>query len=128
MRVVVAGATGMVGSRTVARLRDHGVEVVPPSVRDGVDAATDPGLDRALRAADVVVDATDAASPAEQGGLHFCRSATIGLLTVAKTAEVEQHVVLPEVGAERTPPVCFRAKLRLKKQVRRSRSPTGPVA
>ncbi|MFD1275660.1 NAD-dependent epimerase/dehydratase family protein [Streptomyces kaempferi] len=29
MRVVVAGATGLIGSRTVARLREHGVEVVP---------------------------------------------------------------------------------------------------
>ncbi|QIY66152.1 NAD-dependent epimerase/dehydratase family protein [Streptomyces sp. RPA4-2] len=29
MRVVVAGATGLIGSRTVTGLRDHGVEVVP---------------------------------------------------------------------------------------------------
>ncbi|MFJ4624412.1 hypothetical protein [Streptomyces sp. NPDC088812] len=29
MRVVVAGATGLIGSRTVAGLRDHGAEVVP---------------------------------------------------------------------------------------------------
>ncbi|GHD39002.1 hypothetical protein GCM10010317_007040 [Streptomyces mirabilis] len=39
MRVVVAGATGLIGSRTVARLRDHSVEVVPVSRGEGVHVA-----------------------------------------------------------------------------------------
>jgi uncharacterized protein YbjT (DUF2867 family) len=44
MRVVVAGATGLIGSRSVARLRDHGVEVVPVSRREEVDVSTGQGL------------------------------------------------------------------------------------
>ncbi|MGQ4386286.1 NAD-dependent epimerase/dehydratase family protein [Streptomyces sp. SAS_270] len=45
MRVVVAGATGLIGSRRVARLRDRGVEVVRGSRRHGVDVTTGTGLD-----------------------------------------------------------------------------------
>ncbi|MFE7927386.1 NAD-dependent epimerase/dehydratase family protein [Streptomyces sp. NPDC057456] len=65
MRVVVAGATGLIGSRTVARLRDHGVEVVRLSRHDGVDVTTGEGLTEALRGADVVVDVTDTTSRGE---------------------------------------------------------------
>lgn len=60
MRVVVVGATGLIGSRTVARLRDHGVEVAPVSRGDAVDVSTGQGRKRALRGADVIVDVTDA--------------------------------------------------------------------
>lgn len=127
MRVVVAGATGLIGSRTVARLRDHGVEVVPLCRRDGADAATAGDLEPALCGADVVVDLIDTASPAEQVSLHFFRSATAGLLAAAEAAGVEHHVVLSVVGADRLLSGYFRAKLLLEEQVRRSPIPHSIV-
>ncbi|MEU2672056.1 hypothetical protein ABZ622_24965 [Streptomyces sp. NPDC007164] len=71
MRVVVAGATGRIGSRTVARLRDHSVEVAPVSRGEGVDVVMGHGLTEALRGPDVIVDVTDAPSWAEAASLEM---------------------------------------------------------
>ncbi|MDX3853165.1 SDR family oxidoreductase [Streptomyces sp. AK02-01A] len=127
MRVVVAGATGLIGSKTVARLRDHGVEVVPVSRRNGVDVITGTGLDKALRGAEVVVDVTDAPARTEEAGLRFFRTATANLLASAGSAGVEHHVVLSLVGAERLWSGYCRAKLTQEDQVRRSPIPHSIV-
>ncbi|MFE0632274.1 SDR family oxidoreductase [Streptomyces sp. NPDC058864] len=127
MRVVVAGATGLVGARTVARLRDHGVEVVPLPHLDRFGATADGDLAGALRGADIVVDVTDAPSPAEPVSLQFLRTATTGLLAAAESAGAEHHVVLSFVGAERLLSGRFRAKLLLEDQVRHSPIPHSIV-
>lgn len=127
MRIVVAGATGLIGSRTVARLRDHGVEVVPVSRRHGVDVATGSGLGEALRGADVVVDVTDAPARTEEAGLRFFRTATATLLAAAASAGVEHHVVLSVVGAGRLRSGYFLAKELQEYQVRQSPIPHSIV-
>ncbi|WP_151483726.1 SDR family oxidoreductase [Streptomyces albicerus] len=127
MRVVVAGATGLIGSKTVARLRDHGVEVVPVSRRHGVDVITGNGLEEALRGAEVVVDVTDAPARTEEAGLPFFRTATANLLAEAASAGVEHHVVLSMVGAERLRSGYFRAKVLQEDRVRRSPIPHSIV-
>ncbi|WP_416982611.1 SDR family oxidoreductase [Streptomyces sp. T028] len=119
MRVVVAGATGRIGSRTVARLRDHGVEAVPVSRRHGVDVITGDGLDEALRGAEVLVDVTDAPARTEGAGLQFFHTATTNLLTAAAAAGVEHHMVLSVVGADWLWSDYFRAKP-LKEQIVRN--------
>lgn len=101
MRVVVAGATGLIGSRTVARLRDHGVEVVPVSRRDGIDVITGRGLQEALCGAEVVVDVTNGPSHEGRTVPDFFRTATSNLLTAAAAAGVEHCLALSVVGAER---------------------------
>ncbi|MGW2936967.1 SDR family oxidoreductase [Streptomyces sp. NPDC001156] len=127
MRVVVAGATGLIGSRTVARLRDHGVQVVPVSRRHGVDLITGNGLDEALRGAEVVVDVTDAPVRTEEAGLHFFRTATTNLLAAAASAGVEHHVALSVVGAQRLRSGYFLAKELQEYQVRKSPVPHSIV-
>jgi uncharacterized protein YbjT (DUF2867 family) len=127
MRVVVAGATGLIGSRTVARLRDHGVQVVPLSRRHGVDLITGNGLDEALRGAEVVVDVTDAPVRTEEAGLHFFRTATGNLLAAAASAGVEHHVALSVVGAQRLRSGYFLAKELQEYQVRKSPIPHSIV-
>src|SRR5256885_10238810 len=65
MRVAVAGATGRVGSDTVAALERAGHQTVPVSRAAGVDAYAGTGLDEALRGADALVDATNTAAQDE---------------------------------------------------------------
>lgn len=48
MRVAVVGATGRIGSLTVAALQRDGHEVVPISRTHGVDVVAGTGLDEAL--------------------------------------------------------------------------------
>lgn len=127
MRVVLVGATGRIGSRTVARLRDHGVEVVPVSRGGGVDVTTGEGLTQALRGADVVVDVTDAPSRGQLASLEFFGTATGRLLEAATSAGVEHHVVLSVVGAERLRAGYLRAKALQEEQVRRSPIPHSVV-
>ncbi|MEU4657776.1 NAD(P)H-binding protein [Streptomyces sp. NPDC023723] len=110
MRVVVAGATGRIGSRTVAGLRDHGAEVVPVSRADGVDLGTGQGIDEALRGAAVVVDVTDAPSREAEVSRKFFAAATGNLLEAAAAAGVEHYVALSVVGADRVGSGYFRAK------------------
>ncbi|MEU0188153.1 hypothetical protein ABZ312_44620 [Streptomyces sp. NPDC006207] len=127
MRVVVAGAGGLLGSRTVARLRDHGVEVVPLPDCDRPGAVTDRDLAGTLRGANIVVDVTDTPSPAEPVSLQYFRTATARLLAAAEAAGAEHHVVLSFMGAERLLSGYFRAKLLLEEQVRRSPVPHSIV-
>lgn len=127
MRVVVAGATGLIGSRTVARLRDHGVEVVRVSRREGVDVTTGEGLDEALHGADVVVDVTDTPSRGELESLDFFGTATRNLLEAGARAGVAHHVMLSVLGSERLRAGYFRAKALQEEQVRRSPVPYSIV-
>ncbi|MEU1342003.1 NAD(P)H-binding protein [Streptomyces sp. NPDC005827] len=127
MRVVVAGATGRIGSRAVAGLRDHGVEVVPVSRGEGVDITTGRGLDQALRAAEVVVDVTDAPSRDPEAGTEFFTAATGNLLKAATAAGVEHYVALSVVGADRIGSGYFRAKAAQEDLVRHSTVPYSLV-
>ncbi|MEU9336589.1 NAD(P)H-binding protein [Streptomyces sp. NPDC048290] len=127
MRVVVAGATGLIGSRTAARLRDHGVEVVPVSRGHGVDVSTGQGLDQALRGADVIVDVTDAPSRDEGPGMEFFAKATGNLLKAATAAGVGHYVALSVVGADRVGSGHFRAKAAQEDLVRHATVPYSLV-
>ncbi|MER8047318.1 SDR family oxidoreductase [Streptomyces sp. NPDC094032] len=123
MRVVVIGATGLIGSRTVARLRDHGVEVVPVSRADAVDVRTGHGLERAVRGADVVVDVTDAPSRDQTVSTQFFTASTGHLLKAAAAAGAEHYVALSVVGADRVGAGYFRAKAAQENLARRSTVP-----
>src|SRR4051812_2429146 len=127
MRVVVAGATGRIGSRTVVRLRDHGLEVVPVSRAEGVDVTTGMGLPEALRGAELVVDVTEAPSRQGRASGAFFGTATRNLLDAADSAGVGHYVVLSVVGTERLASGYFRAKLLQEEQVRRSPIPYSIV-
>ncbi|MEW2079190.1 NAD(P)H-binding protein [Streptomyces sp. NPDC013433] len=127
MRVVVAGATGLIGSRTLARLRDHGVEVVPVSRAEGVDVSTGEGVDQALRTAEVVVDVTDAPSREQTVSTEFFTTSTSNLLKAAATAGIEHYVALSVVGADRVNSGWFRAKAAQEDLVRHTTVPFSVV-
>ena len=51
MRLVIIGGTGLIGSKLVTKLREHGHEAVPASPDTGVNTLTGEGLAEALRGA-----------------------------------------------------------------------------
>src|SRR5437867_6260594 len=56
MKIVVIGGTGLIGSKTVAILRQGGHEVVAGSPKSGINTITGEGLKEAMAGAQVAVD------------------------------------------------------------------------
>lgn len=112
MKFVVLGGSGLIGSGVVARLRDHGHEVVSASPRSGVDTLTGAGLAEALAGADVVVDVTNSPSFEDGPVLDFFRTSTLNLVAAARRAGVRHVVALSVVGTDKLlGSGYFRAKL-----------------
>jgi len=59
MKIVVIGGTGLIGSKLVKKLREHGHEAVAASPNTGVNSVTGEGLADALNGASVVVDCNE---------------------------------------------------------------------
>ena len=56
MKIVVIGGTGLIGSKLVSKLREHGHEALAAAPNTGVNTITGEGLADALKGASVVVD------------------------------------------------------------------------
>jgi NAD(P)-dependent dehydrogenase (short-subunit alcohol dehydrogenase family) len=78
--VVVVGGTGLIGSKLVAKLREHGHEAVPAAPNTGVNTLTGEGLAEVLKGAAVVVDVSNSPSFADDAVLGFFRTSTTNLL------------------------------------------------
>lgn len=62
MKIVVIGGTGLIGSKTVERLRKKGHEVLAASPNGGVNTITGEGPAGALIGAQVVIDLANSPS------------------------------------------------------------------
>ena len=62
MKIVVIGGTGLIGSKSVAILRQGGHEVIAASPKVGVNTITADGLKEALAGAHVVTDLSSSPS------------------------------------------------------------------
>lgn len=102
-KIVVIGGTGLIGSKTVLRLRDAGHEVVAASPRTGIDSLTGEGLDAALAGADVVIDVTNVAKFEPEPVRRFFETSAGNIAAAEKRTKVAHHVVLSIVGADRAP-------------------------
>jgi uncharacterized protein YbjT (DUF2867 family) len=112
MKIVVIGGSGLIGTRLVKNLRQHGHEVVAASPSSGVNAITGEGLAEALIGAQVVVDVTNSPSFEDKAVLEFFETSTRNLLSAESAAGVGHHVALSVVGTDRLPASgYFRAKL-----------------
>lgn len=98
MRIAVAGATGNIGSLTVAALERGGHEVVRISRSLGVDLSTGEGLDEALAGVDAVVDAINVPAARREETVALFSEATRNLLAAEERAGVRHHVLLSIVG------------------------------
>lgn len=124
MKVVVIGGTGLIGSKTVAILRQGGHEVVAASPKSGINSLTGEGLKEAMAGAQVVIDLTNSPSFEDRAVLEFFETSGRNLLPAEAVAGVRHHVTLSIVGTDRMPDNgYFRAKVAQEKMIETSGIP-----
>src|SRR5580693_10518390 len=112
MKIVVIGGSGLIGSKLVTKLREHGHEAVAASPNSGVNTITGEGLAEALKGASVVVDVTNSPSWEDSAVLKFFETSTRNLLSYEAAAGAKHHVALSVVGTDRlSESGYFRAKI-----------------
>jgi len=112
MRIVVIGGTGLIGSKVVEKLQQHGHEAVAAAPNTGVNTITGQGLADALVGAQVVVDVSNSPSFEEDAALDFFQTAGRNITEAEVSAGVRHHVALSVVGTDRLQDSgYFRAKL-----------------
>jgi uncharacterized protein YbjT (DUF2867 family) len=123
MKIVVIGGTGLIGSKTVAILREGGHEVVAGSSKTGINSITGEGIKQATAGARVVIDLTNSPSFEDKAVLEFFETSGRNLLPAESAAGVGHHVVLSIVGIDRTDNGYFRAKVAQEKLIETSGIP-----
>lgn len=123
MKIVVIGGTGLIGSKTVAILRQGGHEVLAASPNSGVNTITGEGLKEALVSAQVVIDLANSPSFEDKAVLEFFETSGRNLLAAEAAAGVRHHVALSIVAIDRTDNGYFRAKVAQEKLIKSSGIP-----
>src|SRR5436309_8763605 len=128
MKIVVIGGSGLIGSKLVIKLREHGHEAIAASPSAGVNTLTGEGLAEALQGASVVVDVSNSPSFEDAAVLKFFETSTRNLLTHEAAAGVGHHVALSVVGTQRlSESGFFRAKIAQEKLIKASSVPYSIV-
>jgi len=128
VKVVVVGGTGLIGSKLVARLGEHGYEAVAAAPNTGVNTLTGEGCAEVLEGAAVVVDVSNSPSFDDEPVMEFFRTSTTNLLGYAAKAGVGHYVALSVVGTDRLlESGYFRAKDVQEKLIRESGLPYSIV-
>jgi uncharacterized protein YbjT (DUF2867 family) len=126
--IVVIGGTGLIGSKVVARLAEHGHEAIAASPKSGVNTLTGQGLAEVLAGAQVVVDVSNSPSFEATAALEFFTTSTGNLLAAEQAAGVGHHAALSVVGTERLPESGYlRAKLAQEQLIKESAIPYSIV-
>ncbi len=124
MNIVVIGGTGLIGSKTVAILRQRGHEVVAAAPNTGVNTITGEGLKEAMAGAPVVVDLANSPSFEDKPALEFFETSCRNIFAAEATAGVQYHVALSIVGIDRNPDIgYFQAKVAQERLVESSGIP-----
>src|SRR5712664_4846913 len=112
MKIVVIGGSGLIGSKLVPKLREHGHEAIAASPNSGVNTLTGQGLAEALKGASVVVDVSNSPSWEDAAVMKFFETSTRNLLAYEESAGAGHHVALSVVGTDRLlASGYFRAKM-----------------
>jgi uncharacterized protein YbjT (DUF2867 family) len=128
MKIVIIGGTGLIGSKLVTKLREHGHEALPASPDTGVNTITGEGLAAAFSGADVVIDVSNSPSFEDAAVMKFFQTSTSNILSAEKKAGVRHHVALSVVGTERLSESGYlRAKLAQEQLIRESGMPYSIV-
>src|ERR1700741_2261423 len=123
MKIVVIGGTGLIGSKSVAILRQGGHEVVAASPNSGVNTITGEGLKEAIAGTQVVIDLANSPSFEDKAVLEFFETSGRNLRAAETAAGVGHHVALSIVGTDRSDNGYFRAKVAQEKLITASGIP-----
>jgi uncharacterized protein YbjT (DUF2867 family) len=128
MKLVIIGGTGLIGSKLVTKLREHGHEAVAASPDTGVNTLTGQGLADVLQGASGVVDVSNSPSFEDAAVMEFFTTSTRNLLGAARDAGVGHYVALSVVGTERlSESGYFRAKIAQEQLIKASMLPYSIV-
>jgi uncharacterized protein YbjT (DUF2867 family) len=123
MRIVVIGGTGLIGSKVVQGLTEHGHDAVAAAPSTGVNTLTGEGLSQVLEGASVVIDVSN--SPTLDGAAkEFFKTATTNLLTAEAQAGVTHHVALSVVGTDQ---LAIQSEYFQAKQAQEKLISAGPI-
>jgi uncharacterized protein YbjT (DUF2867 family) len=123
MKIIVIGGTGLIGSKTVAILRQGGHDVAAASPKTGVNTITGKGLKEAMAGARVVIDLANSPSFEDKAVLEFFETSERNLLPAESAAGIRHHVALSIVGIDRSDNGYFRAKVAQEKLIKTSGIP-----
>jgi hypothetical protein len=126
MKIVVIGGTGLIGTKTVAILRQRNHEVLAASPKSGINTITGERLKEAVTNAEVVIDLANSPSFENQAVMEFFRETSgRNLLPVEAATGVRHHVAL-SMSEPTEPPttVIFAPRSPRKKW---SRLPASPI-
>jgi len=127
MKIVVIGGSGLIGSKVVAKLGEHGYHAVAASPASGVNTLTGEGVAKVLEGASVVVDVSNSPSFEDAAVMEFFKTSTGNLLGYEGAAGVGHHVAL-SVGSDRLPDSGYmRAKVAQEKLIKESSIPYSIV-
>lgn len=128
MKIVVIGGSGLIGSKTVNRLRALGHEVIAASPASGVNTITGEGLAEVLEETDVVIDVANSPSFEDKAVMEFFETSGTNLLAAESNAGVKHHIALSVVGTDRLQDSgYFRAKQVQENLIRQSGIPFSIV-
>jgi uncharacterized protein YbjT (DUF2867 family) len=128
MKIVVIGGTGLIGSKLVNKVREHGHEAIAAAPNTGVNTVTGEGLAEVLKGASVVVDVSNSPSWEDAAVMKFFETSTRNLLSYEAAAGVGHHVALSVVGTDRlSESGYFRAKIAQEKLIKESSIPYSIV-
>jgi len=128
MKIVVIGGTGLIGSKVVSKLSEHGHQAIAASPNSGVNTLTGEGLTEVLVGADIVIDVSNSPSFADDAVMDFFTTSTTNLLAAERVAGVTHHVALSVVGTDRLPSSgYFRAKVAQENLIKESGLPYSIV-
>src|SRR5688572_13841672 len=128
MKLVIIGGTGLIGSKLVTKLLEHGHDAVAAAPNTGVNTLTGEGLAEVLQGASVVVDVSNSRSFEDAAVMEFFTTSTRNLLKAAGAAGVTHYVALSVVGTERlSESGYFRAKSAQEQLIKESSIPYSIV-
>ncbi|OOQ57842.1 SDR family oxidoreductase [Mucilaginibacter pedocola] len=100
MKILIIGATGLIGSKVAQKLQSLGHSVVAGSSSKGINALTGAGLEEALKETDVLIDLINSPSFEEGPAVEFFTRTGNNLVGAAKAAGIKHYVILSIVGTD----------------------------
>ncbi|WP_110208689.1 SDR family oxidoreductase [Nocardioides daejeonensis] len=122
-RIAVAGGTGEVGARVMARGAERGFDMVSLSRASGIDLMSAAGLVDLLGDVDVVIDCLSISTVRRGPAMRFFATTTRNLLAAGAEAGVKHHLALSIVGVDQVPYAYYQAKLAQERAITDSGAP-----